>query len=88
MTVKELKEVLSKYDETYDDFEVACYENSGTLGYANVATNAYIGKTYVNQGYPIRKMFQIQFEIPDKLRESLDEFKEQNFKEKYEKSDC
>ena len=82
MTVKELKDVLNKYGEEYDDFEVACYEDSGTLGYANVATNAYIGKTYVNQGYPIRKMLQIQFEIPDKLRERLDDFKE-----KYEESD-
>ena len=73
MTVKELKNILNGYDETYDNFEVACYEVSGTFGYANEATNAYIGKTYVNQGYPCRKMLQIQFEIPDKMREYLQE---------------
>ena len=81
MTVKELKDVLNKYGEEYDDFEVACYETSGTLGYANVATRAYIGKTYVNQGYPIRKMLQIQFDLPDELRNSLDEFNEKKYSE-------
>ena len=73
MTVKELKEILNGYGDKYDDCEVACYETSGVLGYANVATNAYVGKTYVNQGYPIRRMLQIQFEFPDKLREYLKE---------------
>lgn len=73
MKVKELKEILNGYDESYDDLEVACYEQNGSLGYANEVTRAYIGKTYVNQGYPIRKMFQIQFEIPDKMREYLRE---------------
>lgn len=29
---------------------------------------AYLGKTYVNQGYPIRRTFQIQFELPDKIK--------------------
>jgi len=73
MTVKELKDILNGYGDKYDDCEVACYETSGVLGYANTATNAYVGKTYVNQGYPIRRMLQIQFEFPDKLREYLRE---------------
>lgn len=33
-----------------------------------IATTAYLGKTYVNQGYPIRRTFQIQFELPDKIK--------------------
>lgn len=73
MTVKELKDILNGYGDEYDNCEVACYETSGVLGYANAATNAYVGKTYVNQGYPIRRMLQIQFEFPDKLREYLKE---------------
>lgn len=73
MTVKELKEILNGYGDKYDDCEIACYEITGTLGDANVATNAYVGKTYVNQGYPIRRMLQIQFEIPDKMRDYLKE---------------
>lgn len=73
MTVKELKDILNGYGDKYDNCEVACYETSGVLGYANAATNAYVGKTYVNQGYPIRRMLQIQFEFPDKLREYLKE---------------
>ena len=36
--------------------------------YASIATTAYLGKTYVNQGYPIRRTFQIQFELPDKIK--------------------
>ena len=73
MTVKELKDTLNKYGSEYDNYEVACYETYGTFGYANVATRAYIGKTYVNQGYPIRKMLQIQFEVPDKMRDYIRE---------------
>ena len=73
MTVKELKDILAGYGEEYDECEVTCYEYSGILGYANVATQAYIGKTYVNQGYPIRRTLQIQFEIPDKLRDRIEE---------------
>ena len=73
MTVKELKDKLNEYGSEYDDCEVACYETYGTLGYANVATQAYIGKTYVNQGYPIRRMLQIQFEVPDKMRDYIRE---------------
>lgn len=73
MTVKELKDILNGYGDKYDNCEIACYETSGVLGYANVATDAYVGKTYVNQGYPMRRMLQIQFEIPDKLRDKLKE---------------
>ena len=73
MTVKELKKTLNEYGPEYDDCEVACYESFGTLGYANVVTRAYIGKTYVNQGYPIRRMLQIQFEVPDKMRDYIRE---------------
>jgi len=73
MTVKELKGILNGYGEEYDNCEIACYETSGTLGFANTVTNAYIGKTYVNQGYPIRRMLQIQFELPEKLREHIEE---------------
>lgn len=73
MTVKELKEILNDYGPEYDNCEVACYEVFGTLGYANVATRAYIGKTYVNQGHPIRRMLQIQFELPDKMRDYIRE---------------
>ena len=73
MTVKELKDILNGYGEKYDNCEIACYEASGTLGFANTVTNAYIGKTYVNQGYPIRRMLQIQFEVPDELRDYLRE---------------
>ena len=73
MTVKELKDILNGYGDKYDDCEVACYEAYGTLGYANTATKAYVGKTYVNQGYPIRQMLQIQFEMPDKMVEYIKE---------------
>ena len=73
MTVKELKDILNEYGPEYDNCAVACYETYGTLGYANEVTNAYVGKTYVNQGYPIRRMFQIQFEVPDKLIEYIRE---------------
>ena len=73
MTVKELKDILNGYGDKYDDCEVAAYETSGTLGFANVVTNAYVGKTYVNQGYPIRRMLQIQFEVPDELRDYIRE---------------
>jgi hypothetical protein len=73
MTVKELKDILNEYGPEYDNCEVACYETYGTLGYANVATRAYIGKTYVNQGYPIRRMLQIQFEVPDEMRDYIKE---------------
>ncbi len=71
MTLKEFKEILNGYGPEYDNCEVACYEDSGALGYANVVTRAYVGKTYVNQGYPIRRMLQIQFEIPEKMRDYL-----------------
>lgn len=73
MTVKELKDILNGYGDKYDDCEIAAYETSGTLGYANSVTDAYVGKTYVNQGYPIRRMLQIQFELPEKLREHIRE---------------
>lgn len=67
MTVKELKNILAEYGDKYDDCVVTCYEVCGTVGYANEATNAYVGKTYVNQGYPIRRTFQIQFEFPNRI---------------------
>jgi hypothetical protein len=71
MTIKELRKQLDEIDPIYDDCEVAVYEVYGTLGYANVVTQAYVGKTYVNQGYPIRRMFQIQFELPEAIREEI-----------------
>ena len=52
----------------YDNCDVTCYESGGNLGYAGIVTTAYLGKTYVNQGYPIRRTFQIQFELPDKIK--------------------
>lgn len=73
MTVKELKDILNGYGEKYDNCEIACYETSGALGFANTVTNAYIGKTYVNQGHPVRRMLQIQFDIPDKMRDYIRE---------------
>ena len=73
MTVKELKDILNGYGEKYDNCEIACYETSGILGFANIATNTHIGKTYINQGYPIRRMLQIQFDIPDKMRDYIRE---------------
>lgn len=73
MTVKELKDILNGYGDKYDHCEIAAYETSGTLGYANAVTDVYVGKTYVNQGYPIRRMLQIQFELPEKLREHIRE---------------
>lgn len=73
MTVKELKDILNGYGDKYDDCEIAAYETSGVLGFANAVTNAYVGKTYVNQGYPMRRMLQIQFEVPDELRDYIRE---------------
>ena len=41
----------------------------------------YTLKELENQGYPIRKMLQIQFDLPDELRNSLDEFNEKKYSE-------
>lgn len=72
MKLGELRKIIADIDTVYDNCEVTCYESNGNLGYASIATTAYLGKTYVNQGYPIRRTFQIQFELPDKIKESQD----------------
>lgn len=72
MKLGELRKIIADIDTVYDNCDVTCYESNGNLGYASIATTAYLGKTYVNQGYPIRRTFQIQFELPDKIKESQD----------------
>lgn len=72
MELGELRKIIADIDTVYDNCDVTCYESNGNLGYASIATTAYLGKTYVNQGYPIRRTFQIQFELPDKIKESQD----------------
>lgn len=72
MNLGELRKIIADIDTVYDICDVTCYESNGNLGYASIATTAYLGKTYVNQGYPIRRTFQIQFELPDKIKESQD----------------
>lgn len=72
MKLGELRKIIADIDTVYDICDVTCYESNGNLGYASIATTAYLGKTYVNQGYPIRRTFQIQFELPDKIKESQD----------------
>lgn len=72
MKLGELRKIIADIDTAYDNCDVTCYESNGNLGYASIATTAYLGKTYVNQGYPIRRTFQIQFELPDKIKESQD----------------
>lgn len=72
MKLGELRKIIADIDTVYDKCDVTCYESNGNLGYASIATIAYLGKTYVNQGYPIRRTFQIQFELPDKIKESQD----------------
>lgn len=72
MKLGELRKIIADIDTVYDNCDVTCYESNGNLGYASIATIAYLGKTYVNQGYPIRRTFQIQFELPDKIKESQD----------------
>ena len=72
MKLGELRKIIADIDTVYDVCDVTCYESNGNLGYASIATTAYLGKTYVNQGYPIRRTFQIQFELPDKIKESQD----------------
>lgn len=69
MKLGELRKIIEDIDTKYDNCEVACYEYSGKLGYASTATQAYLGKTYMNQGYPIQRAFQIQFELPDKVKQ-------------------
>ena len=68
MKLGELREIISYIGTEYDNCDVTCYDSNGNLGYASIATTAYLGKTYVNQGYPIRITFQIQFELPDKIK--------------------
>ena len=68
MKVGELRKIITDIDTVYDNCDVTCYESNGNLGYASIATTAYLGKTYVNQGYPIRRTFQIQVELPDKMK--------------------
>lgn len=68
MNLGELRKIIADIDTVYDICDVTCYESNGNLGYASIATTAYLGKTYVNQGYPIRRTFQIQFELPDKIK--------------------
>lgn len=72
MKLGELRKIIADIDTVYDNCDVTCYESNGNLGYASIATTAYLGKTYVNQGYPIRRTFQIQFELPDKIKDSQD----------------
>lgn len=72
MKLGELRKIIADIDTVYDNCDVTCYESNGNLGYASIATIAYLGKTYVNQGYPIRRTFQIQFTLPDKIKESQD----------------
>lgn len=72
MNLGELRKIIADIDTVYDICDVTCYESNGNLGYASIATTAYLGKTYVNQVYPIRRTFQIQFELPDKIKESQD----------------
>ena len=67
MKLKDLRRIIESIDTKYDDCEVACYESNGRLGYASIATQAYLGKTYLNEGYPIQRAFQIQFELPNKV---------------------
>ncbi len=68
MKLGELRKIIADIDTVYDNCDVTCYESNGNLGFASIATTAYLGKTYVNQGYPIRRTFQIQFELPDKIK--------------------
>lgn len=68
MKLGELRKIIADIDTVHDNCDVTCYESNGNLGYANIATTAYLGKTYVNQGYPIRRTFQIQFELPNKIK--------------------
>ena len=68
MKLGELRKIIADIDTVYDNCDVTCYESNGNLGYASIAITAYLGKTYVNQGYPIRRTFQIQFELPDKIK--------------------
>lgn len=72
MKLGELRKIIADIDTVYDNCDVTCYESNGNLGYASIATTAYLGKTYLNQGYPIRRTFQIQFELPDKIKDSQD----------------
>lgn len=72
MKLGELRKIIADIDTVSDNCDVTCYESNGNLEYASIATTAYLGKTYVNQGYPIRRTFQIQFELPDKIKESQD----------------
>lgn len=66
MKLKELRKIIEGIDSSYDNCEVACYESNGKLGAASIATQAYLGKTYLNEGYPIQQAFQIQFQLSDK----------------------
>jgi hypothetical protein len=68
MKLGELRKIIADIDTVYDNCDVTCYESNGNLGYASIATTAYLGKTYVNQGYPIRRTFQIQFNYQIKLK--------------------
>ena len=68
MKLGELRKIISDIDTVYDNCDVTCYESNGNLEYASIATTAYLGNTYVTQGYPIRRTFQIQFELPDKIK--------------------
>ena len=68
MKLGKLRKIIADIDTIYDNYDVTCYESNGNLGYASIVTNAYLGKTYVNQGYPIRRTFQIQFELLDKIK--------------------
>lgn len=94
MTVKELKEVLSKYGDEYDNCLVTCYCTSPVIGYANVINRAFFGKTYVNKPsdfhywnypgedkkwWPIKRTLQLQMEIPKyDIEEIVEQHKNKN----------
>jgi len=63
---------FNKYKECQESDSRYCYCTLPCDVYNNykkkLLTYAYLGKTYVNQGYPIRRTFQIQFELPDKIK--------------------